>query len=299
MTAAPLPTDLARMRAHPRSAELIPREMPMPLLSIAESPSGVDVTLGSVIQAIGTPQFDVVTLSALYEHAGVEHFATFKVLEDDLAILGAGSIRGSIGCNQGLKYIDNGLWRSDPTIARAHRALEECQTAVLDVRISELPPELRDLYGDQQVCDRRFVCGKRSGGRFAISMLKTTARGLFEEPEMAWIKEASDILISALCRHAELSGSRSTSELPPIHEIETRLRRHEASLTKRETQVCARILRGVLAAGIATELGVSEESIVTYRKRAYARLSISTRFELLSVFLRLPSGLTRPPQRGR
>src|SRR3546814_19363169 len=43
-------------------------------------------------------------------------------------------------------------------------------------------------------------------------------------------------------------------------------------LTRREAQVCARVLFGMTSMGIALALGVGEESAMTYRKRAYSRL---------------------------
>jgi len=259
----------------------------MPLVTIAESSRGSDLTLGSIVLAIGTPNMDSVTLATLYQHAAVEHYATYKILDDSLVILGAGSVRGSMGVNQGLRYVHSELWRTDPTISRARTAADCGETSVIHVIPNALPPQHSNMYAEHYVCDRVFVCGNRSAGRFGISMLKCAAHGAFDDVELAWIRESSDILISSLSRHAELTGDVSTSELPAVHEIELRLQRHSASLTRRETQVCARVLRGISTAGVAIDLGIGEESVTTYRRRAYSRLGISSHFKLLEVLLRL------------
>ncbi|WP_416365582.1 LuxR C-terminal-related transcriptional regulator [Paraburkholderia terrae] len=59
------------------------------------------------------------------------------------------------------------------------------------------------------------------------------------------------------------------------------------SLTAREVQVGARYLYGVSTSGIASDLGIGNETVVTYRKRLYERLSIGSRRELLLWYLGL------------
>jgi DNA-binding CsgD family transcriptional regulator len=56
-------------------------------------------------------------------------------------------------------------------------------------------------------------------------------------------------------------------------------------LPRREAEVCARILYGLSSVGIALDLSVSEETVKTYRKRAYQRLVIGSERELLTWYL--------------
>jgi DNA-binding CsgD family transcriptional regulator len=56
-------------------------------------------------------------------------------------------------------------------------------------------------------------------------------------------------------------------------------------LARREAEVCARILYGMTSLGIALDLGIGEESAMTYRKRAYNRLNIGSQRELLLWYL--------------
>ena len=73
-----------------------------------------------------------------------------------------------------------------------------------------------------------------------------------------------------------------------IATIEARLRGANLGLTERELQVIARILFGISALGIATEFTLAEETIATYRKRAYERLHVGSRYELIQLYLGLP-----------
>ena len=58
------------------------------------------------------------------------------------------------------------------------------------------------------------------------------------------------------------------------------------TLTRRETAVVMRILRGMRTEGIALDLGVKPASVITFRKRAYAKLGIATQAELFACCLR-------------
>ena len=66
-----------------------------------------------------------------------------------------------------------------------------------------------------------------------------------------------------------------------------------AALTPREREVCCRILSGLSSEAISQELGISLHSTLTYRKRAYQRLGISSQGELFGIVLRLLAGFDR------
>ena len=107
----------------------------------------------------------------------------------------------------------------------------------------------------------------------------------------------ADTWLSLIAKHDRLVGSARATEpgatlLGSVGDIEFRLRELMPSLTPRETEVCARILRGMSTPGIAIDLTLQEDSVATYRKRAYRRLTIGTRFELIQRFLGASQPLT-------
>lgn len=59
------------------------------------------------------------------------------------------------------------------------------------------------------------------------------------------------------------------------------------NLPRREMEVCARVLLCQTALGISLSLGISEESVKTYRARAYRRLGIGGIRELWMWYLNL------------
>ena len=57
-------------------------------------------------------------------------------------------------------------------------------------------------------------------------------------------------------------------------------------LTPRERDVCQRIVMGFNSEAIACELGVSLNTVLTYRRRAYERLGISAQNELFAIVMK-------------
>src|SRR5882757_2373408 len=68
-----------------------------------------------------------------------------------------------------------------------------------------------------------------------------------------------------------------------------RLRTIAPGLPARELEVMALIAHGLSSHGIALELQISVNTVLTYRKRAYSRLDISTQNELMRLLLRTRS----------
>jgi len=67
--------------------------------------------------------------------------------------------------------------------------------------------------------------------------------------------------------------------------LAARLHALDGRLTRRELDVLARILSGLTSEGIALDLRVSVNTVLTYRKRAYGRLGVSSQAELFALCL--------------
>lgn len=79
------------------------------------------------------------------------------------------------------------------------------------------------------------------------------------------------------------SRRRTINHSECVNIFQRRLYLLEVGLTERERKVCALALAGVSIEGSAYELGIKKSSVITYRKRAYARLGISSLNELFLV----------------
>ena len=68
-----------------------------------------------------------------------------------------------------------------------------------------------------------------------------------------------------------------------VHSVISRKVEPFDKLTKRESEVCERILVGFTSTGISLDLDIAESSVNTYRRRAYGKLGIATQNELFSL----------------
>jgi DNA-binding CsgD family transcriptional regulator len=72
---------------------------------------------------------------------------------------------------------------------------------------------------------------------------------------------------------------------PDNASLEQRLAALPGRLSLRERQVCARASRGIANPGIALDLGVQVSTLSTLRRRAFAKLGISSLGELFVLSL--------------
>lgn len=75
-------------------------------------------------------------------------------------------------------------------------------------------------------------------------------------------------------RHTERAGG----SIPAFHHL-------GAGLPHRELEVCARAAYGMSVEATALDLKLGRASVLTYRKRAYARLGVSSANELCKIIM--------------
>jgi DNA-binding CsgD family transcriptional regulator len=68
-----------------------------------------------------------------------------------------------------------------------------------------------------------------------------------------------------------------------------------AGLSRREAQVCARVITGMTIDRTAADLAIKRTSVVTYRQRAYEKLNISRQNELVALVNNLRVNMTSLP----
>jgi DNA-binding CsgD family transcriptional regulator len=255
--------------------------------------SARNVDWRSAIDALGTDLFSNKAMQALDQSAGVEHFSAFRLDGSGVHLVVAGSIfNEGTAQTMGAIYAQPEYCRRDPTIQMVMRGRDGDNPILLRIDPAAIGDEIlrEQIYLSQGVCDRVFASGSRDGRVYGLSVLRTRDRGNFSSENIDSIRSIADTWLSLIAKHENLAGLNRGADpgammLGPVSGIEARLNGLMPSLTPRETQVCARILRGMSTPGIAVDLGVREDSVATYRKRAYRRLAIGTRFELIQRFI--------------
>lgn len=244
--------------------------------------------LPDVIDAVGSNRFAPQMLAFLHAVCGAEHCAVFQLGENSLREIAAESLDGSLEAHgQVALYLDQEYWRMDPAIAKVREHAPSGEAMLIQVDTAKLAEHFRGVIYPC-VKKRIVISGRREGMLLALSILFTRCNDMPGNRATPHLIEIGDLLLSVIAQHASIMLRRpnlalALASLPEIEQCLTGM----TDLPRREAEVCARILYGMSSLGIALELGISEGSVKTYRKRAYERLRIGSERELLKKYLSL------------
>ena len=120
-----------------------------------------------------------------------------------------------------------------------------------------------------------------------MALVRRFESGRFDDLAIAQLTEVAQVLIKVCAKQIYLCRRMPdlAVHLGSQESIDQTLRVCGWGLTARERQVAVGIIRGVSALGISLELGLSEDTVSTYRKRTYRRLGIGSRHELFRKYL--------------
>ena len=245
-------------------------------------------SMARVVESIGHEHFGPALAYYLHHLCGADHFAAFRVSPDDLREVAACCIEPErTARDQVESYVKQGWWKRDPAMTEAQRCLlGPDPSSIIHVDFSD------DGYTDLRprvyphVRDRILLCGRSANAAFGLSVLRADPHSPFTDEAMEKLGQCADVLMAVLGKHADICQTRpnvaqALTELPGIETCIVAT----SSLPRREAEVCARILYGLSSVGISLDLSVSEETVKTYRKRAYQRLGIGSERELLTWYL--------------
>jgi DNA-binding CsgD family transcriptional regulator len=148
---------------------------------------------------------------------------------------------------------------------------------------------LNDCYLRPAIVEKLTLARWADTGWVVLSLYRDSDGGCFSNEEQERIAALSHLLLPLLRKHYQLtieSPRLGTKRQARIEEMNQRMASLDAKLTERECAVCARTATGLTAKTIAQELGIKVSSVLTYRRRAYERLSISSGYELAALLMR-------------
>ncbi len=160
-----------------------------------------------------------------------------------------------------------------------------------EMRMGLLPREAiiddwyrRFFFEDAKLAGKLSILNHDGGSEIYQNFYNRAGMSAFSSQEIENFASLSEVVSQCVIRHSELT--RPASPPRPDHtEISRLLARSAPSLTLREREVCARIVSGYTTEAIALGLGISTNSVATYRKRAYAKLGICSQHHLFLLCL--------------
>lgn len=253
--------------------------------SVSARPDPLRARIGRLIETVGTPKFEDEMFYLVHKAIDCEHLTAFAVSDSGPAemLFAANAGRLPVARTLAQKYLSH-YWMLDPA-----NAIELDPEDDTHVAFSILPGDIsdgsyrHDCYTSVRLRDR-FTVMRRHGERSVrLNFYRGAGSAPFEAQAIDCITGSADLLISLLMKHAADKVPESGETAPKV--LRDRLHLLEPNMPKRETEVCTAITLGMTSEAIALHLGISVNTVLTYRKRAYARLGISCQNELLRLVL--------------
>lgn len=252
-------------------------------------PTQAATDLADVIEGIGTERFAPQLMTLLHRMCGADHCAIYRLGQDELNQLFVGSAEGGNRVSdEASRYINLEYWRRDPAICEARSRVQHKEPVLIQVEMDTLSDTDLRAAIFPHVRERLFVAGRRRDASYGLSILRADSHRPYNADQVHQVMSSADVLVSLLAKHEELSQWRNdyAFRLSSLPEIE-RCLVVQTDMPRRQVEVCARILYGLSTAGIALDLNIGEETVKSYRKRAYEKLAIGTERELLNWYIKL------------
>lgn len=242
-----------------------------------------DVT--SAVLAIGRSDFPKILIDTLRRQADVGHCMVFALSRSGAAscLLGAGNI--PIGGDLGAAYAGQ-FHESDPN----RDALFEAEGSA-PIMLPAFAPRMygaryrKIFFQDSGIVDKCATAIWIEDTCFYVNFYRITAQGRFSAAQRERLDAIAPAIAASVARHFQEKAAPDQS-LAALFAARAPL----SALSPREQEVCRRILAGFSSEAISQGLGISLHSTLTYRKRAYERLGISSQNELFAIVLGLLAG---------
>lgn len=258
-----------------------------------EGGGGIDRT----VLHIGRPEFPRVLMQTLRQIAGVDHCMVFAFPDDRNArcLMTAGSI--GTGPDLGDAYAGH-FHRADPnkdSILARSSSVDPIVLPSFERRMYRRD-YLKLFFEDAGIVDKFASAVWHGGACFYANFYRLRHSGPFSAAQAARLNRVGPSFAAAIARHFEQeSAVRRPVAIGEVLQALFDGAPDLAALTSREREVCIRILLGLSSEAIAAHFDISPHSVLTYRRRAYQRLGISSQNELFAIVVRLLAAGARGP----
>jgi DNA-binding CsgD family transcriptional regulator len=244
--------------------------------------------LEDLIRSIGTDRFSSMAFAFLRDKLSIRHLTIVRFAQNRpvefFAIESDGSEQTFYPA---IDHYMRGSYAGDPLCSFYH-ASEKSEHRLFSVRADQvLDREVREqLYSSVGIAGKLSLVIRRHCDALALSVHRSQKIGCFSSKDIDTMRALSGVLAATVERHVSILEPPALDNLAEltklVGEVPSALR-----LSKQEIVVCAHIVMGYSTESIALNLGVSTHSIATYRRRAYAKLNVSSQNELFLLLLGL------------
>jgi len=241
-------------------------------------------SLGRLIEVVGTPRFEDEIFATARGAFNCEHISALSISDAASPRILMSATNGPMAIPHDVaeKYVIR-YWDLDPA-NHAPDSLARHQSFGLRIVADEDITDDRyrhECYTAYQLIERISIVRRNANSVYRLNFYAGGHR--FAESDVSNMMNSADLLLALLVKH-DATGFETTEERAAAS-FRSRLRLVSPKMPQRETEVCTAIMLGMTSEAIALKLGISVNTVLTYRKRAYGRLKISCQNELMRLVL--------------
>ena len=240
----------------------------------------------AAVDALGSQAMEEVLFRSIGAIAPIDEMFAFErpsLEAPPRTVLSAGA--QARAAHRALLYSDR-FHALDPLNGAFARVGSAAATLVIRVQATDIadPIYRRACYSEPEFVEKLSIARRRASGWMVLSLFRRRRTGRFRETELRQLVDLGRLLLPMITRHDAMR--RRGEERPlDVGVLEERLSGLCFGMTDRERAVCARTVSGMTAEAIGFDLGIKPTSVLTYRRRAYRRLNITSAFQLLGLLL--------------
>jgi DNA-binding CsgD family transcriptional regulator len=228
----------------------------------------------TLIDAVDHPSFGAILLQAVKDFALIDEVFAFYADHDAAPVVMASS-SDMADANERADVFSKRFYRFDP--AAYDRAVTPVGSGVAStVQASQIDVrEYRAICFDKPAIITKYSFGWNAPDAWYV--INFYAREKNADAALGHLSQLAILALSAMVR----ARHKAQKPVPAPTDLEARLAQRLPDMPPREREVCARTFMGMTAAVIASDLGISKNSVLTYRQRTYRRYGIASANALL------------------
>jgi DNA-binding CsgD family transcriptional regulator len=141
----------------------------------------------------------------------------------------------------------------------------------------------RTFFDRTGLVDKASTVGRIEADRVYCNFYRMAETGPYSALDWERLEQVLPVATALISTHYRMVRHQRAGSL--VHSLIGQARPPFDHLAPRERDVCQRILLGYTTLGIGLDLDIAPSSVITYRKRAYAKLGIASQNELFRLCL--------------
>ena len=238
-----------------------------------------------VVGAIGTDRYSQACLALFEQPLEVDHWALYRhTVDNSVSCVATASRSYPQAARENVHRFVGRYYKFDPSLwaARSRPLHAPC---VVKMQVGDIRDRhYRHCFDLTHVQERASFFQIAGPHLYQLSVFKGIGKRPLSSDDMTGFSGLASFVVTSAIKHDRFRQiAAGISHAVDLDLLEQQLLCLSGGLSKREAQVCARIVAGMTIDRTAEDLAIKRTSIVTYRQRAYYKLDVSRQNELVAL----------------